>query len=538
MKKVNNIIDYKTNNSSISIDTEKSQYINNFYLRGKTIQQSYPLSLDNPVQIQTINKIKLKVNSANILKLNSSIPTHSTWAGLHRDIDLTKNTMTLLGYQKSSGIATVTWPIKNNLIANKTYTYCEVPVANGPVNQLWQTTLYGYADNDIELTTPIQIFNTIDHTVIGQRERVFTCEQNLHDCYLKIALYPNIAYNITMGFSLNEGEVSGYFDPSLNKTYDFNLYDINDNLVELKSCWGSWTFEHWDELYYDETLDKYVILENVGKATLTGEEGMSISGDSSYIYFAWADCFFDSYTLNSHFKGQHFQKEAGTIQTFTWKNHRVSIATTESYPTISAFRDIARAEYAKGTPISFVYILEEPNKIILNDATQEKLKSIQINNGFSKVTWEAYNDIIPTFGFDYDEHPESSNLSQLTSIIYSNNNKKLLETKPFIPFYNKDLQTFIYYDGANWKKIIDNANILESIAINGDTSVSVGNTIILTPITIPNNYVTTFTWSSTNTSVATVDENGEVTGVAAGSVYITCKDNNSLIKGVISITCT
>lgn len=56
-------------------------------------------------------------------------------------------------------------------------------------------------------------------------------------------------------------------------------------------------------------------------------------------------------------------------------------------------------------------------------------------------------------------------------------------------------------------------------AILGDNGVTIGDTLNLR---IDKNYGT-FTWSSSNNNVATVDQNGKVTGVSAGEVTITAK---------------
>ena len=66
---------------------------------------------------------------------------------------------------------------------------------------------------------------------------------------------------------------------------------------------------------------------------------------------------------------------------------------------------------------------------------------------------------------------------------------------------------------------------LESLTIAGETSVVEGETITLTATKNPSNTTDTnkITWSSSDESIATVDENGVVTGVAEGEVVITAK---------------
>ncbi len=67
----------------------------------------------------------------------------------------------------------------------------------------------------------------------------------------------------------------------------------------------------------------------------------------------------------------------------------------------------------------------------------------------------------------------------------------------------------------------------EKVVINGESSVTVGNSIQLTASLEPSNVLNQkFTWESSNSGIATVDENGKVTGVSAGKVTITATASN------------
>lgn len=69
------------------------------------------------------------------------------------------------------------------------------------------------------------------------------------------------------------------------------------------------------------------------------------------------------------------------------------------------------------------------------------------------------------------------------------------------------------------------------VTISGPTSVEVGKTIQLTATVLPENATNkSVTWNSSNPSVATVDGNGKVTGVSAGSVTITVTTSNGISK--------
>ena len=70
----------------------------------------------------------------------------------------------------------------------------------------------------------------------------------------------------------------------------------------------------------------------------------------------------------------------------------------------------------------------------------------------------------------------------------------------------------------------------------GDISVAVGKTKTLTVEVLPNNTVNKeVTWSSDKTDIATVDKNGKVKGIKAGTAKITAKTSNGK-KDTIKVT--
>ena len=106
----------------------------------------------------------------------------------------------------------------------------------------------------------------------------------------------------------------------------------------------------------------------------------------------------------------------------------------------------------------------------------------------------------------------------------------------FGPDYYSKVDGFIirgYKDTA--AEMYANENGFEFIEIPRPTSVSlnktsltldVGKSHTLTKTVSPSNAVTSYTWSSSNTSVATVDKNGKVTAKASGTATITVKTSN------------
>ena len=85
----------------------------------------------------------------------------------------------------------------------------------------------------------------------------------------------------------------------------------------------------------------------------------------------------------------------------------------------------------------------------------------------------------------------------------------------------------------------DDDDILTSIRLNkGTLALTVGQTETLTATITPSDAKdATYTWSSDNTAIATVDANGLVTAVAVGKATISATANNgSGVKGVCVVT--
>ena len=67
-----------------------------------------------------------------------------------------------------------------------------------------------------------------------------------------------------------------------------------------------------------------------------------------------------------------------------------------------------------------------------------------------------------------------------------------------------------------------------SVAINSTMTLEVGQSETLIPTLSPSNAETTYSWTSSNSDVATVSSGGTVKGIAPGTATVTCKTGNGL----------
>ena len=73
-----------------------------------------------------------------------------------------------------------------------------------------------------------------------------------------------------------------------------------------------------------------------------------------------------------------------------------------------------------------------------------------------------------------------------------------------------------------------NAIDVSSINIPSVQTLTVGDTYAFSPVIIPTNATPALSWSSTNPSVASVDNNGKVEALSEGTATITCMANNGV----------
>ena len=91
----------------------------------------------------------------------------------------------------------------------------------------------------------------------------------------------------------------------------------------------------------------------------------------------------------------------------------------------------------------------------------------------------------------------------------------------------KDTVAKVYAEENGFKFIALDISVPTSVSLNKTSlTLDVGKSYTLTKTVSPSNAVTSYTWSSSNTSVATVDGNGKVTAKASGTATITVKTSN------------
>lgn len=78
---------------------------------------------------------------------------------------------------------------------------------------------------------------------------------------------------------------------------------------------------------------------------------------------------------------------------------------------------------------------------------------------------------------------------------------------------------------------------VKSISIPSTKTLKVGATYTFSPTVTPSSAITTFTWSSSNKNVVTVNSSGKITAKAVGTATITCKAENG-VKATCKVTVT
>lgn len=135
-------------------------------------------------------------------------------------------------------------------------------------------------------------------------------------------------------------------------------------------------------------------------------------------------------------------------------------------------------------------------------------------DGFSVVTNKAISKILTTapanyYYYTYTLTPVKTGFFTFKQCVY----------------YYKDYQTNFGSPVITYNITVVN---LSGISMPNNLSISYGDTYTFSPIIIQNGATTTLTWLSSNTSVATINTNGELTAIGIGTTTITCTAHNGV----------
>ncbi len=106
-----------------------------------------------------------------------------------------------------------------------------------------------------------------------------------------------------------------------------------------------------------------------------------------------------------------------------------------------------------------------------------------------------------------------------------------------MPHFKNSAGEELALQGLNPINIVNGTIQVTGVTVNTNASIDAGSTVSLTANVLPNNATNkNVTWSSSNTSVATVNSNGVVSGVSAGTANITVKTQDGNKTDVCVVT--
>ena len=208
-----------------------------------------------------------------------------------------------------------------------------------------------------------------------------------------------------------------------------------------------------------------------------------------------------------------------TNKTLSWSSSVTSVATVSSSGVVyarTAGQTLISATSTDGTSLFGYYLLT------VTPAYDDDTRVTKVS-----ITGKASMKIGETYAISYEVWPTTATNKTLT---FSSSNTSVATVS------DKGVVTAV---GAGTTTIVaasnDNASIVDSyeltvaalvpvttINVTGKASMTVGETYAFTAEVLPSDASNkSVTWSSSNTNVATVDQNGNVTVVASGTVVIT-----------------
>ena len=199
------------------------------------------------------------------------------------------------------------------------------------------------------------------------------------------------------------------------------------------------------------------------------------------------------------------------------------------------------------TSISLPNSIEEVGKNVFSNCT--KLKSVTIPDEVTSIGEGAFLNCTSLANVTISKKVRYINNSAFMNCI---NLKSVTVPKSIVKILNYAMGYYQDTETGSYKKIDgftikgykgtaaeeyakENGFKFIALDVSEPTSVSlnktslaleIGKSYTLTKTVLPSNAVTSYTWSSSNTSVATVDGNGKVTAKASGTATITVKTSN------------
>ncbi|MDD3382236.1 MAG: Ig-like domain-containing protein [Bacilli bacterium] len=188
-------------------------------------------------------------------------------------------------------------------------------------------------------------------------------------------------------------------------------------------------------------------------------------------------------------------------------------ATLEDNLTVSGtFTILVRAVESGDSSISTIS-LTAPNEVLAGNKIKLNVSWVPSTESAS-FTYSSSNEAVATVDSAGWVTGVAGGVVQIIATLQSDSTKSAVHTISVIP-------------------------LPEGLIITGATSMSYGQNISLQVQAYPVGSSAAVTWESSNTSVATVDSNGRVTGIAAGSATITATSVvSSVIKSSHSVTVT
>ncbi len=179
------------------------------------------------------------------------------------------------------------------------------------------------------------------------------------------------------------------------------------------------------------------------------------------------------------------------------------------------------------------YYLNEPydfSSIVKSDMTIEA--RFKASNGIVLNSDSIVLEINDTTKIEIESLPDGITLDDLIwqssneSVLTVDENGNLKALKEGVAQVNVKTKDNLY--SASCKVTVSKTVVaVESVKITGPTEVKVGNAIKLMATITPSNATdTNLSWESSNSKIATVDQNGNVKGISEGTVTITVKTND------------